>query len=313
MKPACPGPATSLSLVTPLSQNWHSAGSRPARDSPRSPSRGHRGAGAGGGGSRVGDTAARRVGTLSLLAAVPAALRERQGRSPVTVPGVRQCLTPPLPSAGIAKGTRGQRRGRDCSLQGAWKDSCSWRASELMCLQGQQDRGDKHLSGQFVLPETTGTAGHSRCGCHRALTPSQEGTGAARPPWPLPGLCQSQPMVSRGRGALPDPCSGQDVPAHAPEPPERRNLSPAEIRAQFLGADLSCCRALPADFGSPQKLRQSSITLCQLLIRSQTLGLYLWSQKCDTLIFLKDTGDMWPQPCAPKSAADTSSCTFSSV
>lgn len=240
------------------------------------------------------------MGTLSLLAAV---MSPGAPGAAGTAPGVRpRCPAAPHSATAIwwhRQRDQGTVTGRDWCLQGAWKHSCSCRASGLMCLRGQQERGDKHLPGRFVLPETTGTEGHSRCGCPRALTPSQEGTGAARPPGPSRGLCQSQPIVSRGRGALPDPCPGQDVPAHAPAPPERRNLRPAEIRAQFLGADLSCCRALPADFGSPQRLRQTSINLCQLLIRGQIPELYLWSRSVTPSSSSRTQGTRGPSPVPP--------------
>lgn len=158
-----------------------------------------------------------------------------------TQPGDRpRC--PAVPHSGTAiwwhhPRDRGPVTGRGLAPPGCMEEF------QLTCLQGQQDRGDKHLPGHFVLPGRTGTEGHSCCGCHRALTPRQEDTGAARPPLTPPGGCV---RASPGRpGALPEPCPGQDAP-HTPQRLRKgetrdrlrseRSLGPSPLLLQIWGA-----------------------------------------------------------------------------
>lgn len=139
-----------------------------------------------------------------------------------------------------------------------------------MCLQGERGRGDKRLPGRFVLPEGPGTEGHSRCGCHGALTASQEDTGAAGRPRAVPGLCQSQPAVSRARGAArPVPGAGCARTGSALPKGETGEQLRSERPSQ---ADLSCSRAVP----------------CQ-----QILGAH---RDSDNPLLICASAEQWPNP-----------------
>ena len=106
-----------------------------------------------------GDTPARRVGSpLPPGSRGPAwPCRSRQGRSPATVPTVRQLCAPAsyrhCHLAASSKGMRGQR-GEDWSLQhprSRWDFyspvGSQWALTSLRGTRGQQDQGDKYLSG----------------------------------------------------------------------------------------------------------------------------------------------------------------------
>ena len=158
------------------------------------------------------------------------AMQEQAGTEPSHRPHcpavVCTGLIPALPSGGIIKGDEGTAWGglvppASTEPVGFLLPTCQRALTSLRGTGGQQDQGDKYLSGSFALPGRTGVEGHSCCGCQRAPISSWEEMGAARAPTSHPGGCAwSQPIMSPwvlpAPRALPDPCPHTARPGRSP-------------------------------------------------------------------------------------------------
>lgn len=289
--------------------------------------------------ARHGDIPVTRCGgALSLLAARALLGHPGAGRDPAQPPSpcpaaVCTGLIPALPSGGIIKGDEGTVRGGLVPPGTMEPVGFLLRACQRAHIPARQrgtagPRGQKPLC--LICPSWEDTEGHSCCGCHRLVISSRETMGAARSSTSHPGGCaRSQPVMSPrplpAPWALADPCPHTARLGTSPEPTpatscKEKQPETAEISERFMGADLSCGGAATGRkrSGAHGGLEKALFNLCQPLIRGQTLELYLWSKKRDTLLFLKDTGGVLaphlPQPCAPQSLpAAACSRTFPAV